>query len=1476
MRRALFVLASLLIAVVGQAPPASFSLNTTRTFAPGEKASVVLQSANVSELEFRLYRVQDAASLYSRLPDAQSFGGQAPPVPQGQSFLERMHRWKYNLRYHVRRYFRGQFTDREREQLQAYWRGSRRASSSSVTGYAAVPLLNPQQLVRSWKVKVAVNPAQPWEGQLISFDTPGPGLYVLEATNGALRAATLANVTNTVIVTKSSPGRLLAHVVDRVTGTPLRDVALTLVTRGRRQEARTSSEGAAEFRPQLSRSDESVVLLALRNQDLAVATLSAWALQSRTEAIAQSYLYTDRPVYRPGHKVGWRAILRSEDAKGYRLPDAKTVDFELSNPQGDRVMRGELPMNEFGAVSAEWEIPKDAPLGYYSIRLSIGESHAYGNFQVEEYKKPEYEVKVRPAVARVLQGQPIEFQVDARYFFGEPVKYADVSWTVKRDRHWNWFWEDYDPEEAGGGEGETFFYGEQAGEGKSKLDAQGRAMIRIPTRRETKDDADYRIEVQVRDQAGRDVAGRSVALATIGSYWLNARPEKWVFAPNEQAAFVVEARDYDNQPRAGIPFQLTLDQQTVSGRTAADGTARVSVNAGAAGAHKGELRSVTQEGRTITASLFLWVSGAYRDMPADAPITLVPDKKSYAPGETARVLVVTGVSGAKVHLAVEGRDLYRQEIRDSGEGSFFLDVPIVPEHAPNVFVTASLLKDGKYRFGSKSLKVPPKERLLSVVVSPSRPAFKPGEPASYTITALDHLGRPAQGEFSLGVVDEALYGVAPDTTQAIDKAFYGRIWDRVQTETSLNFYFFGQAGQRPFPLAQRPAAATLAQLKPPRPTDPRVRKAFPDTALWLANVRTDAQGKAEARLQFPDSITAWRATARGITKDSRVGAATNRVVTRKDLILRLGTPRFATEGDEVVISAIVNNYLGAEKQARVTLEVEGAELLDGGSRQGAAAAGAETRFDFRVRARRSPLKMTAKALTDADSDALEITVPVIPFGIKRIESFAGSGTAERVVRFAETATARQIAIRTTPSLAGAILNGVEYLAHFPYGCTEQTVSSFVPAAMAERAIRELKLPAAQRPVDPMVRAGLERIWATQNPDGGWGWWEGTDSGEFMTAYVLAALRLGGVPANEAQAKARRWLRTQFDREPRAEPDFQAFVAYALAEPAVTAVVWQKRDRLSAYGLALLGLVSEGGQREELASRLEKLARRNGEEVHWASERDPLLNLDWDTSPEATAYALKFLLQARPKSDLLEPAVRWLISHRDQGHYWSSTKQTALVLYGLIDYLKATGELNPQLTATVRLNGNLVWMKELTQADALAATPSGFDIAPRQAENRVAIAGEGTGKLYWSIVGLSFDPRREAESRDGLRAERRYFRLLADGSRAPFDGTARVGETLISRVSVEGPRQRYLLLEDPIPAGAELLPAQEWGAWGVRREARDDRAALFETLLDRPTSYESRFKFSRPGKFRVNPARVGPMYQPRISASTGAMEVTVLP
>ncbi|MCX7603606.1 MAG: MG2 domain-containing protein [Bryobacteraceae bacterium] len=1429
----------------------------------------------------------------------------------------------------VRDLARMQFTPENRARIRA-WRQKQerpRTPAEAAPAFAGVPVLNPDQLVKRWTQ--TVRGRQPWEMITLRVPLPEAGVYVLEATDQQKQAYVVLLATRLTAIAKAHENRLALRVVDRTSGEPRSGCAaevLALAEKRSPAAATTDSHGAGALEWNEAR-EESPLLLVKCGEEWASAVIPAQSYPPGWRGLTGA-LHTDRPVYRPGQKVRFRAILRESRGGDYALPVLKAVRVTVENPEGNPVYQKTIPLSRYGTVSGEFDLPPDAPLGYFGIRAGHeeGMEAVYGGFHVEEYRKPEYEVKVRPSAARGLQGVRMEARIEARYYYGEPVSGAAVQWSVHRYRWYPpwWEWEDEEPEEI-----EQAFGGEQILEEKGQLDAEGKLTVSFPLERGDHDYL-YRIEAQVADEGGRTISGTASFVGTRANFLLTARPERWVYGENETVKWVVSAVDFDQKPVARVPFRLevyrTKDGRRFgtpvlarSGVTGADGEGVAEFPAPGSGAWAVVTTASPPQGELVEEG-WLWVSGEWSGGPLAGRVRITLDRTAYRPGETAKALVVTGVPRADVWLTVEAAGIHLSRFLRVEGGAATVELPVETAWIPNVFVEAVFVHADRLFQGSRVLRVPPVEKQIFVELEPSKKEFQPGEPASLRLTARDHEGRPLQAEFALGVVDEAIYAIRREAQPDLVRLFYGRRWNRVQTSTSLSYYFWGHAGTRRMELARRPSAPFRAQLKPEQPSAPRVRKEFPDTAFWVAHLETDAQGRAEVRFAFPDSLTTWRATARGVTLDTRVGSAVQRVLVRKDVVVSIAAPRFLNEGDETVVPVLARNYTGQPLRARISLRASGVRILEGGETEAEIQPQGEARVDYRLRAE-SPGQavLTAAAAAAGGSDAVEIPLPVRPYGIPmsaaaeaRLDNTA-SATLVHDFPASAGASSRVAEIRLAPSLAGSLFGALEYLLEYPYGCTEQLMSSLLPNLVVAESLRRLKLEASvnRRELDRNVLEGLERLYAQQNEDGGWGWWHEEESSIFLTSYVLLGLGYAEESGYRVDAgrrgRAEGWLKERLASGGKADPDEWACALLALSrrgrlDPLLAGEAWARRAGMTGFGLAALGLALDNARdsrRNEAAGLLMKAATQEGEEMFWPSRRDPMFLHDSEHTFEATAMAVRFLAAAAPESPAVDRAVRWLMNHRQRGYYWGNTKRTAFVIYGLAPLLERSGQLRPDLTARVLAGGREVSRKRFTAEDALAARPLRIAVPVSGARSEIRVETEGRGTLYvsanWSWRRAEILEAGRMPETGRLRIERRYYRLRrADaGGRIeyelePWTGPARRGDLVAVHVRAFGlDRMNAYVLEDPLPAGAEpvgrdmglrLRRVPEWWRWWTgRRELRDDRVAWFPWWIPE-RGYDAVYllRFTNAGRYRAAPARLEPMYEPGVMAWSEAAQWEVLP
>jgi uncharacterized protein YfaS (alpha-2-macroglobulin family) len=803
---------------------------------------------------------------------------------------------------------------------------------------------------------------------------------------------------------------------------------------------------------------------------------------------------------------------------------------------------------------------------------------------------------------------------------------------------------------------------------------------------------------------------------------------------------------------------------------------------------------------------------------------------------------------------------------------------------------------------------------------------------------------------------------------------------------------------------------------PPPPPPPgqepavQVRSDFRSTILWQPNVMTDADGMATVKVKYTDSLTTWSATARVVTAANQFGIGNTATRTKQPLIVRLEAPRFFVVGDQVTVSAVINNNTDQPMRVGTKLDAQGLAVVglvvDGKPAKGEQGpvevkANSEARVDWLVNATQAnEAKLKVEARGEKYADAMEKTFTVYEHGIEKFVSRSGKMRSDSVSinldipkeRRAETTT---LSVQISPSMATTMLDALPYLIDYPYGCTEQTMSRFLPAVITAKTLRDLGLKpetamnkifggieqssaAATHPkgkhdlseLDAITKQSLERLYNFQHSDGGWGWWKDGDSDHFMTAYVVWGMTLArqaGVDVkSDVAARAVDYLDKRIVEE-EANYDEQAWILHALAayhsvtEPRAVATgsasnspaiskfqatafdnLWKNRDRLNAYTRSLLALSAHNlGYHDKAKILIENLengvkidskpdtsiVQRGGQAsdpsviatAHWGED-----GLYWRWSEggvEATSFALRALLAIDPKNKLVEPVTNWLIKNR-RGAQWSNTRDTAIVVLTLNDYLRVSGELSPQLGYELLVNGTSITRKQLSADDALDA-PSKFEIPReviRDGANDITIRRtSGTGPIYFSAETKFFsleEPLTPAGNEIFVR--RQYFKLVNHPTLlkgfvservALNDGdTVKSGERVETVITIEAKNNyEYLLFEDLKPAGLEAVEIRSGenvyakeiksGAlagkkstvmnynsavdftgrtrW-VYQELRDRKVALFIDHLPEgiwQLSYEMRAE--SPGAFHALPVLGHAMYVPEIRTNGGEVRIKVV-
>jgi uncharacterized protein YfaS (alpha-2-macroglobulin family) len=696
---------------------------------------------------------------------------------------------------------------------------------------------------------------------------------------------------------------LLAWASDLRDGRPLADVDLRLVGAGE-TAARTDASGLARL---VLGGKPAALLVARRGRDVAILPAqtgwwsegAGWRRVPRTDAL-RFFVFDDRKMYRPGEEVrvkGWvRKITAGPRGDVEAAPvSAGPLAWTLTDSQRNEVGKGEARLSGLGGFDLTLKLPPTMNLGPAVFRLEATGSalaarrHAH-TFEVQEFRRPEFEVKASASEGPFFVGGDATVTVSASYFAGGPLPGADVTWRVaatpatfrppNREDFvfgpfvpwWEWRPRSPEPERV-----ETM---------SARADGSGVHRLRLDFDRVDPPRPHLvRAEATVMDVNRQAWTAGADLLVHPSELYVGLRTGRAFVQKDEAIAVDVVATDLDGVSVSGRPVRLRaerLDWEQVEGEwkevpkdaqerqvqsTAEPAPVRFEAREG--GAWRLLARLADDSGRENETELRVWVAGGRvpprRDL-EEEKVTLVPDRKEYQPGDVAKVLVLAPFAPAEGVLTLRRSGLLREERFTVTGGSHTLEIPIEEPFTPDVHVqvdlvgqsprgdapasaAASLPARPAFASGSLDLPVPPASRTLALSVTPRDKALSPGGETVLDLELHDAAGRPvADGEATVVVVDEAVLALTGYRLPDPLEVFYARRGADVTDQRLRSYVLLARAEELAPPgigedfadrLQSLGYAAAMQAPPPPVPQAmPRARAAAP-TAPEPIRVRTD-------------------------------------------------------------------------------------------------------------------------------------------------------------------------------------------------------------------------------------------------------------------------------------------------------------------------------------------------------------------------------------------------------------------------------------------------------------------------------------------------------------------------------------------------------------------------------------------------------------------------------------------------------------
>jgi uncharacterized protein YfaS (alpha-2-macroglobulin family) len=826
-----------------------------------------------------------------------------------------------------------------------------------------------------------------------------PGYYLLHAASQPeIKASGVPNwrifaVVDVNVTYKISAREVLAWVTKLGTGEPVYNARVKLFDINNKPlgESRTDENGLATismpqpFNPNMSYyavSDENGFGLAHSNWGTGNLNYDQLSITKFTERADKPviYLYSDRPIYRPGTTVNYKGVLRLSNDFLYSLPDSafEAVEIMIEDYSGKRVDWQMRPLSPYKTFEGSFPLKSTAALGNYTVSALInGKIVGKISFNVAYYREQAFKVQASVDQTHIAAGEKATVHVLSQYYTGGALRGAEVSLEVRKQSYVlsseDRALAEYVFAEDGLVEAAKYAYLTYVGTYTIQTDNTGNStQVLPPSPASLRSSEKYSVTATVSDPSGQSIVDTVTFYTHPSQYQVGMRLDSKVSEIGQERTASIILLDWNEQPVSGQKVQLQLlrqnwmrVEQDVNGQrksvfsvqkepvgdsrsatTDTSGRAAISFSVDQGGVYEVRVSAVDGQGKTAAASTTM-VAGASNQYIAIKNgtyqnVTLVTDKKEYKVGDPVKLFIQTPFQGTSYALITVERASIKQKevIRLEGNNREY-PLTVLPEWAPNVFVSVMVVKGvdaayprPQYAIGSIEIRVNRDSYHLNIDME-TDPALNSSEKGmALRIHTSDKQGQPIPAELSLSVIDKAtLAGMDPYAPNILDFYYSAR---QLQVQTNIPMLMLAEEYnyriENQIPTGESmgggglKGGGSLGVM--------RIRDDFRDTATWQPQIETNENGEAVAYINLPDNLTTWQIIIRGVTRGNetgqimRVGQKSADMPINRPLFLQTRAPAYFVVGDQVTVGALVHNSTQAPLQAKVSLEAQGASLAE--------------------------------------------------------------------------------------------------------------------------------------------------------------------------------------------------------------------------------------------------------------------------------------------------------------------------------------------------------------------------------------------------------------------------------------------------------------------------------------------------------------------------------------------------------------------
>ena len=1235
----------------------------------------------------------------------------------------------------------------------------------------------------------------------------------------------------------------------------------------------------------------------------------------------KSWGMTAQGIYRAGDTMQYKIFLRNQNERTLTAPPKGLYSLEIVDPTGKTVQEvADIKFSEFGAYHGEFPIPETAAVGWYRFKLkadfrkSPPAEKAEENGEEEEYEYEEKDEQYTLTPLRVLVSDftPAPFRVTtevagtlfrpgdamtietlAALHSGGP--YTDASarltigletrtFTSKSPVAENFYF-------GGSNDGMSFA---QLLQKEQKLDDKGGWTEVFTLPQQSIYYGTLQIESAVQDDRGKSIASTAQADYVGVDRFVGVKSPQWFYTSKQPVNLQTLVVDDEGNPAAGTQIASMIEFEEISvAKVKGAGNAYLSditrewkqvATCSQVSALEGQDCSFTPEkagtyrmtatiadtkGREHHTQIQIWVSGSDYVQWNDEDkfiLPIIPEKKDYKIGDTARFLVKNPYPGAKALVTIERYGIIEHFTQTLEGGAPVLEIPVKPDYMPGFYLSVMVVsprvdKDvpplgqvdlGKpsFRLGYVTMPVRDPYKEVTVEVKTAQDVYRPRDKVEVTLKAAPrHAPEKAEPiELAVAVLDESVFDLIGAGRDAFDPY--------------KGFYNLDALDLRNYSLLYRLIGRQKFEKKGASPGgdgggDLDMRTLFKFVSYWNPAVKTDANGNATITFDAPDNLTGWRVLAVATTPTDRMGLGEGTFKVNRPTELRPVMPNQVHEGDTFTAGFSVMNRTDALRTLTVKIEAFGDTVTKDSDvvsteqtvtlapykRQTVTLPLDAKMLPIDREVPKGSITFHASAGDDQDQDAMEYTLPVLKQRVIDVAANYGTTTeaqaSENILFPKEIYTdTGDVSVVLSPSVIANLTGAFRYIRDYPYLCWEQVLTQGVMAAHYKELKTYLPESFTWDGAEDLPKNMLSRAANYQAPNGGMAYFVPRDerADPYLSAYTAMAftwLKKDGydIPA-DVESKLHGYLLNLLRQD--AVPDFyQPGMTSTVRAVALAALAKEGKvtaDDVSRYAphlknMSLFGkahfmqaaLMFENtkASAKEAADMIFAAGNETGGKFMFSETLDDgYLRLLATPLRDNCAILSAFLSYGKTEAgkeligDKPFKLVRMITQSRESRDYWENTQENMFCMNGLIEYARVYEDVKPAMHVTASLDEvtyGETGFKDFRDAPVTLSKPI---TAEDPGQKRVmSLKKDGDGRLYYA-TRLRYAPKVGWENKinAGMDIAREYS-VKKDGKWRLLKESESIKRGDLVRVdlflNLPAPRN-FVVINDPLPGGLETV------------------------------------------------------------------------